>query len=109
VRFAPSVLEALCDDLNTPRAIAELHALDRPNFQMELGATLNALGFTGKHVEDKAAKIDEHKVNELIAARLKARSDRNWAESDRLRGELDALGVVVMDNKDGTTSWEVKR
>jgi cysteinyl-tRNA synthetase len=86
-----------------------LHALDRPNFQVELGATLNALGFTGKHVEDKAARIDEHKVNELIGARLEARRTRNWAESDRLRQELDALGVVVMDNKDGTTSWEVKR
>ncbi|HKY18521.1 MAG TPA: cysteine--tRNA ligase [Rhizomicrobium sp.] len=109
VRFAEPVLEALCDDLNTPRAIAELHALDRPNFQMELGATLNALGFTGKHVEDKAARIDEHKVNALIQARLAARAAKNWAESDRLRAEIDALGVTVMDNKDGTTSWEVKR
>ncbi|WP_119388956.1 cysteine--tRNA ligase [Taklimakanibacter lacteus] len=108
-RFAEPVLEALCDDLNTPRAIAELHALDRPNFQMQLGATLNALGFTGKHVEDKAARIDEHKVNALIQARLAARAAKNWAESDRLRAEIDALGVVLMDNKDGTTSWEVKR
>ena len=109
VRFAAPVLEALYDDLNTPRAIAELHALDRPNSQMELGATLNALGFTGKHVEDKAAKVDEHKVNALISARLAARAAKNWAESDRLRHELDALGVTLMDNKDGTTSWEVKR
>jgi len=109
VRFAAPVLEALYDDLNTPRAIAELHQLDRPNFQQELGATLNALGFTGKHVEDKAAKVDEHKVNALIAARLAARAAKNWAESDRLRGEIDALGVTLMDNKDGTTSWEVKR
>lgn len=109
VSFAAPVLEALCDDLNTPRAIAELHALDRPNFQAELGATLNALGFTGRHVEDKAGKVDEGKVNQLIAARLRARAAKNWTESDRLRGELDDLGVVVMDNKDGTTSWEVKR
>ncbi|MGE0004139.1 MAG: cysteine--tRNA ligase [Parvibaculaceae bacterium] len=108
-RFAPTVLEALCDDLNTPRAIAELHALDRPKFQMELGAALNALGFTGRHVEEMAAAIDERRVDELIAARLKARAARDWAESDRLRSELDAMGVAVMDNKDGTTSWEVKR
>jgi cysteinyl-tRNA synthetase len=45
----------------------------------------------------------------LIGARLEARRSKNWAESDRLRQELDALGVVVMDNKDGTTSWELKR
>jgi cysteinyl-tRNA synthetase len=108
-RISPAVLAALCDDLNTPKAIAELHALDKPGFQLELGATLNALGFTGKHVEEKAALIDEAKVNALIAARLDARKAKNWAESDRLRDELGALGVVIKDNKDGTTSWEVKR
>ncbi|MGE3832262.1 MAG: cysteine--tRNA ligase [Parvibaculaceae bacterium] len=107
-RIAPAVLAALCDDLNTPKAIAELHALDKPGSQVELGATLNALGFTGKHIEEKAAQIDEAKVNALIAARLAARKSKNWAESDRLRDELGALGVVIKDNKDGTTSWEVK-
>ena len=108
-RISPGVLAALCDDLNTPRAIAELHALDKPGFQLELGATLNALGFTGKHVEEKAAQIDEAKVNALIATRLAARRAKNWAESDRLRDELGALGVAIKDNKDGTTSWEVKQ
>ena len=108
-RIAPAVLAALCDDLNTPKAIAELHALDKPGFQLELGATLNALGFTGKHIEEKAAQIDEAKVNALIAARLEARRTKNWAESDRLRDELGALGVAIKDNKDGTTSWEVKQ
>jgi cysteinyl-tRNA synthetase len=108
-RISPGVLAALCDDLNTPKAIAELHALDKPGFQTELGATLNALGFTGKHVEEKAAQIDEAKVNALISARLAARRAKNWAESDRLRDELGTLGVAIKDNKDGTTSWEVKR
>jgi cysteinyl-tRNA synthetase len=108
-RISPAVLAALCDDLNTPKAIAELHALDKPGFQLGLGATLNALGFTGKHVEDQAARIDETKVNALISARLAARRAKNWAESDRLRDELGTLGVAIKDNKDGTTSWEVKR
>ena len=45
----------------------------------------------------------------MIAERLAARKGRNWAESDRLRDEIVALGVVLMDNKDGTTSWEIKR
>jgi len=44
----------------------------------------------------------------LIDARLAARAARNWAESDRLRDELTGMGVVLMDNKDGTTSWELK-
>jgi cysteinyl-tRNA synthetase len=108
-RISPAVLAALCDDLNTPKAIAELHSLDKPGSQLELGMTLNALGFTGRHVEEKAALIDEVKVNALIAARLDARRSKNWAESDRLRDELGQLGVLIKDNKDGTTSWEVKR
>ena len=45
----------------------------------------------------------------LIALRKDARAARNWAESDRLRDELAALGVAVKDNKDGTTTWEPKR
>ena len=39
----------------------------------------------------------------------RARRGKNWAESDRLRDELAALGVAIKDNKDGTTTWEPKR
>ena len=38
-----------------------------------------------------------------------ARARKDWAESDRLRDELAALGVAIKDNKDGTTTWEPKR
>ncbi|MGQ0485582.1 MAG: CysS/YqeB C-terminal domain-containing protein, partial [Hyphomicrobiales bacterium] len=40
---------------------------------------------------------------------LEARKAKNWAESDRIRGELGRMGIVLKDNKDGTTTWEVKR
>jgi cysteinyl-tRNA synthetase len=109
-RIAAPVLEALTDDLNTPKAIAELHALDRPGAQNALGETLKALGFTGNLASPKAeAMVDDAAVKALIAARLDARKARNWAESDRLRDELAKLGIAIKDNKDGTTSWEVKR
>ncbi len=109
-RIAAPVLEALVDDLNTPKAIAELHALDRPGAQNMLGETLKALGFTGNLASPKAeAAVDVAAVNALITARLDARKAKNWAESDRLRDELAKLGVAIKDNKDGTTSWEVKR
>ena len=85
------MLEALTDDLNTPKAIAELHALDRPGAQNELGETLKALGFTGNLASPKAeAAVDETAVNALITARLDARKAKNWAESDRIRDELAA-------------------
>ncbi len=48
-------------------------------------------------------------VESLIAARLEARKAKNWAESDRIRDELLAMGVALKDNKDGTTTWEAKR
>ncbi len=108
--FSKPVLEALADDLNTPKAIAELHALDRPGAQNELGETLLALGFTGKLHSPKAdLSVDEAQVNAFISQRLEARKAKNWAESDRLRDELAKMGIAIKDNKDGTTSWEVKR
>ena len=104
--IAPTVLEALCDDLNTPKAIAELHALDRPGRQMELGRTLSALGFSG---DLGSPDVDAARVDGLVAARIAARKAKNWAESDRIRDELAAMGIAIKDNKDGATSWEVKR
>ena len=55
------------------------------------------------------AKIDAEQIETIVAARTAARAAKNWAESDRLRDELAALGVAIKDNKDGTTSWEPKR
>jgi cysteinyl-tRNA synthetase len=52
-------------------------------------------------------------VETLIAARLAARAAKNWAESDRIRDELAAMGIALKDGKgpDGApvTTWEVKR
>ena len=44
-----------------------------------------------------------------MAARAAARAAKNWAESDRIRDELAAKGIVLKDNKDGATTWEVAR
>ncbi|MBL8904864.1 MAG: cysteine--tRNA ligase [Rhizobiales bacterium] len=54
-------------------------------------------------------KIEASQITSLIESRNAARVARNWKESDRIRDELDAMGVSIKDNKDGTTSWEVKR
>ncbi len=104
--IAPSVQEALSDDLNTPQAIAELHALHKAKKFDELAPTLRALGL--KRPADQI-KVDAATVGKLIEARLAARKAKNFAESDRIRDELKAMGVVLKDNKDGTTSWEVAR
>jgi cysteinyl-tRNA synthetase len=46
------------------------------------------------------------RVRELIQRRNLARAGKDWGESDRIRDELAAMGVVLKDTKDGTT-WEI--
>ncbi|MFY9294184.1 MAG: cysteine--tRNA ligase [Methylorubrum rhodinum] len=106
------VIEALCDDLNTPSAIGELHRLagaDAP----ALKAAAGLMGFLGETKAQReaarvsAAGVDVAKVEALIAERKAARAAKDWAASDRVRDALAAMGVAVKDNKDGTTTWTV--
>jgi cysteinyl-tRNA synthetase len=104
------VADALLDDLNTPKAIAELHALDRKGDYAALASNLRALGFSTPIVEEVAVSAEVVvRVEPLIAARKAARAAKNWAESDRIRDELLAMGVALKDNKDGSTTWEAAR
>jgi cysteinyl-tRNA synthetase len=105
-KFSSDVLDALCDDLNTPMMMTALHALHAAGDNAALAATLHALGFA-KRPESKKT-VDTMQVQTLIAARLGARKDKNFKEADRIRDELAAMGVVLKDSKDGTT-WEVAR
>jgi cysteinyl-tRNA synthetase len=113
-RPSDAVLEALCDDLNTPQVIAELNRLYERNEAAILGASCRFLGLDVATVNlntmrrEKLTGLDERAVNELIAARNVARKEKNFKESDRIRDELSAMGVVLKDSKDGTT-WEIAR
>jgi cysteinyl-tRNA synthetase len=109
------VLDALADDLNTPKMMTELHGLDSRGDRAELVSNLRALGFLTESADIRearrraAAGVDRAFVEALIASRREARAARNFAESDRIRDELGRHGVVLKDNKDGTTTWEVAR
>ena len=110
--IADGVREALDDDLNTAAALAELHRLaDAPELLKSSAAAMGLLREAkAKREATKLsnAAIDAPAVEKLVAQRAAARADKNWAESDRLRDELAALGVAIRDGKDGTT-WEMKR
>jgi cysteinyl-tRNA synthetase len=54
-------------------------------------------------------RLDFDTINASIERRTEARAAKNWAESDRIRDELYAMGIVLRDNKDGKTTWELKR
>jgi cysteinyl-tRNA synthetase len=109
-----AILEALCDDLNTPQVITELNSLFERKEAALLGASCRFLGLDLATVDlnamrrEKRGDLDEGRVDDLIAARNVARKERNFKESDRIRDELAAMGVVLKDSKDGTT-WEIAR
>ena len=122
-----AVLNALTDDLNTPAAIAALHALraDAAKGSTAAAASLKSsarlMGFLQKSTAQwqswrpaGAATLDEAKVEALIAERLEARKRKDFAASDRIRNELARMGVTLKDAKNKTsgeieTTWEVKR
>jgi cysteinyl-tRNA synthetase len=113
-RPAPAVLEALLDDINTPKAVAEMHGLKNPAGRRALAGTLGFFGFrpgelkTWQEKHAPAPSLPAAEIETRIAARNAARKARNFTESDRIRDELAAMGIVLKDSKDGTT-WEVAR
>src|SRR5690349_16940629 len=115
------ILEALRDDLNTPKAIAAIHELrnsivhDRgETTAVSMTDTLRFLGLFKDDLSDvfdrrsSVAAVDRDKIEKLISDRTNARANKNFKESDRIRDELAAMGVVLKDSKDGTT-WEIAR
>ena len=106
------VVEALCDDLNTPAAIGELHRLAGTSAPA-LRAGAGLMGFLSEtKAQREAARVDASgldvaRVEALIVERKAARAAKDWAASDRVRDALAAMGVSVKDNKDGSTTWTV--
>jgi cysteinyl-tRNA synthetase len=108
-----SVIEALSDDLNSPLAIARMHALRKSGDSGGLAGAMDLLGIGRVAVAELSSDI-KMSAERLIAARAAARKAKNYAEADRIRVELDAMGVALKDSKDPATgelvtTWEVKR
>ena len=119
-------LTALCDDLNTPEALAAV--LDGVRLIHGLGENLNgtsarsAQAWLGRVnallgiVHHEAAPAEPgseeadplaEQVEAMLAERRQARADRDFDRADALRDELDAMGIEVMDGPEGTT-WRRK-
>jgi cysteinyl-tRNA synthetase len=106
---APEIIEALADDLNTPLMLSRMHHLSTDN---AFDQALLMLGIDvrsyAKWLRNRDLGIGSSNIESLIAARLEARKRKDFKESDRIRDELAAMGVVLKDSKDGTT-WEIAR
>ncbi len=116
---------AMDDDFNTPDAIAVLQGLARElntakgagaspaqqaNLLAELAQLAGVLGLLRVAPEQwfqagAAGGLNDADIEVRIAARLAARKAKNWAESDRIREELAAGGVILEDKPGGATTW----
>ncbi len=102
--FKSKFLEALNDDLNMPRAMAVMQEMFKSNLSTaeKYGTILDfdrVLGLDLDRVSQ--AEVLPEAVQKLVDARIEARETKDFATSDRLRDELEALGYMVQDAKDG--------
>ncbi|WP_321488138.1 cysteine--tRNA ligase [uncultured Hyphomonas sp.] len=114
------VLRALEDDLNTPEALAELSRLageantaaDQKDAAamanakanlLEAGKLLGLLTLTPKDWEQGGDEDGNARIDALVQARVDARAAKDWAEADRIRNELAAEGIEIMDGAGGST------
>ncbi len=105
-------LDALCDDMNTPAAIAVLHDLAARAIAGDRAAAAGlkaAGGLLGLLQQDPAAwfqrGIEPAAVEAAIAERIAARKARDFARADAIRAEWLAQGVAFEDRPNGTTDW----
>jgi cysteinyl-tRNA synthetase len=120
----------LSDDLNTSGAITRLHAIASSRIgtsgqvqidvKRKLKVSAMLLGLLGRTKKEylasdpKVILVNKDVVDASIANRNAARARRDFKESDRIRDELAAMGVVLKDSKDPTTgepvtTWEIAR
>ncbi len=66
------------------------------------------LGFTAEpeeEVEESSGGLQDEEIEALIQERAKARKEKNFQESDRIRDQLQAEGIILIDRPGGVTSW----
>ena len=108
-------IDAMDDDLNTADAISALFELvkdinihtaaaaqpSRETCQRALTLFEELTGVLGLVYAEDQQDEDADKIEAMIEARAAARKEKNWAESDRIRDELKAMGIVLEDTPQG--------
>lgn len=122
--ISSSVLDALCDDLNTPVALSKMfdavrivnQAKDRQIFlcsediaKLQFLFTEILSGVLGL-VDESAGNSSEATIGGLVdmvlEARRTAKANKDWATSDKIRDDLKKLGITIKDTKDGC-EWSI--
>lgn len=106
-----AIIEALADDLNTPKALAVMDDLAKPETASSLKAAGQFLGFfqTEPDVWFQSGKQDmpSQEIEKLIAERAQAKKNKDFSGADAIRGRLLKKGIVLEDGPDGTL-WRVE-
>ncbi|MBM3514133.1 MAG: cysteine--tRNA ligase [Alphaproteobacteria bacterium] len=114
-----AMIAALDDDLNTPKAAAEIAALvkalngattdaEKARLKGEVLAAGKLLGILQQEPSQwltaaaPDTNVDAGEIERLIAARIAARKAKDFKEADRIRDQIAAMGVVIEDRADGT-------
>ena len=108
---------ALDNDLNTSLAVTVLYDVLKADINdktklaligqfdqvlcLDLLAKAAAARNSQAAAEQNAQGEDDPEISRLIEARQQARKEKNWAEADRIRDELAAMGITIVDTKDG--------
>ena len=112
-----SFRSAMDNDLNTSMGVTVLYdvlkakisdrakrvLLDEFDQVLSLGLLDRAAKAAAPQAEESAESDPE--IDALVAARTQAKKDKNWAEADRIRDELKARGIELIDTKEGT-KWK---
>lgn len=113
--FPQAFMDAICDDLNTPKALAALSALAKevaehktPTLKGQIYAAAKLIGILQHKPEEWLGycvfdnSIDENCINSLLQQRAQAKKDKNFARADEIRTELTAMGIAIEDTPQGT-------
>jgi cysteinyl-tRNA synthetase len=112
-KYAQDIAKLLCDDLNTPKALAHLHyladdVLKNPNKEgvLYLLSSCALLGINlDKVILNNIDDIDNKSIPEavriLAESRKRAKLNREWAEADRIRSNIEELGYRIEDREGG--------
>lgn len=101
-----SFIDAMNDDLNTSQALASIYSFIKDAKKKKTGEIVKFILEVDKEILrldlDREEVIPEN-VKKLAEAREKAREDKNWVESDKIRSEIEKLGYTVEDTQSGPT------
>ena len=118
-KISSEVINALEDDLNTPKAISILHQLYKDcksNDKNTVETFLCSANFLGILIHTSSEwlswgkeklNLDEKQIELLISERMSARDDGNFEKADKIRNNLEQKGILLEDNE-GKTTWRFK-